>query len=871
MIKEENVLNEVKRISKPKKIMKIIELEAMSANYVPYSISKMGESSRRIVGELLAKNYLKFYQDDHYMINDINKLVGTGIIDEESINRIHEGSEYDYREIMISKENVKFRLKRIGDSEKIKEFLQKNINNGAAYIHFAYELGYITRDEAIDILRVRAQNGDVVPPPKILAMEGVELDDFLLEIYQEKYKDEFAEIDFESNPLLNSTIVDIIEHSSFLLDENDIVNNSEESINNFNAQRELLKQILEVFRVTGEFKNLLNSANIKEQEFKKYLSEENRLDKYSKKENETDKECEDRIFNSLISEINQYDFSKKEDKSDFTRIARHIFNKYTKDIQDSEKYLIGSYFDVTIDTDAYNRQIENIVNEIVEFAKYIKNIDTSNINNENKLIKAFNEEGEEKTRANASKLIRGYLFNVNVSNVEVPVSGNINNYKNIIDTKFGELLRKLDRNEDIDTVTKELKNVFFISEDKIKTKKIELLSLARDEYEKIKPGLSNKNTPPEFSVVVKRYLDFLQDNPEGTIEEFSLQESGTEIDCNYSQYKVFYEKLKNAIDALKDNKFSVKPDVVIQSMSKYLERKDKVYNIKHINTKQLFIDNQNMNICRSEKGENKSINIAFDGYMELYGGHYKTGNCEEEIEAYVDKLDETVDKMYTSNIGKVYLPLAKLTEAQKSEFRTISEYIEMIENNISCPESGHIELYNRLKDCYDNKKEKDFLAIKYQSAIGAGLDRYRQVFGIKTINERYLTSREKNQKIKELEKRIEELTRQDDESDKTKDEKIAELEIQNGQKDKRITELERKLQEEIDKNVEVNRMLQEERDSHSLTKKALGEAQKMIKSLFGFVYKVKNSVFGKFFFGKAIKELPEAQINEKENSDGEEK
>ena len=893
---EEKILADIKNNTKIKKILLILKNEFSAGNFIVYPIERIPEENRQELAMALNSRLFDIYKK---YINEYGEVVSFLKYRDSNVETPFLFIDDAYEPISVFEKKIK----RFEELYSDKSNLYK-LHVDYEDLSYGLKNGLITKEELIDVLRVQAKKHNVITPPSALRLPIEELEDLLLELYGEKYKNEFAKIEFEGNVLLNTGIVNCLNTASPLISEDDILNNDVNALNGCEYQRQLLIQVLDMFKITGEFTNLLELTRDKESSLNQFLSEDNKFKTYSYKTNldgtiiESDEEYEERMYHEFVDYINSFDFvNKQEDRADFIRVSRHLFNKYTKDIEKYEKTMLGIYIDSSEEKrikDDLSSIEDKIATEIVDMFLKVPAIYEEEFwgQKHNSLVDAFVQENINRknellnmpeNQRNGRNFSEKRKFLADKFNYEIEYQGTKIKFINDLDfqSKLKRCINRIKENEnnpnEIEKIKQEIKSLITLSDNqkndvvsKINENCLEKLSVARDEYEKIKTGKGNQNKLPTFSSCVERYLEFRKQNPNGTIEEFSKKESGGIKDVFYDVYKKFYMSLEDAVNSIKDKKMTINHDIAILSMSGYLERKAKIYNLKHLNTKQLYNYGQDIALGRilNEKNDGsfeKSINIAFEGYMEFYGGHYKSGDIEETIESDVSMLDNRVANMYETELGKVYLPFRRVTDKQKQEFRKLSEYISLIENGKECPDDENIEIFELLKNKYANDTN-GFTALKMQFALGAGIERYKQVvaeYDIKNQKDNSDTEELSNIEENELDfdneggnsLSVKDKSKEDDTTDEYKRllAENEELSKKNSEQEIRIAELERELERE--------------KESHSKTKKALSKAQDIIKSLFEFADKVKNSVFGKFFFRKDIKQLPAVSDKQEENDE----
>ena len=749
----------------------------------------------------------------------------------------------------------------------------------------AYEEGKLDKEAIMQIVNQELKKGNKISPPAILNLTQKEWDDFLFSNYGEKYKNEFFAITFKENPLFNTKIENVLKYISPSFDADDIAVIKDDGINKnqtarINEQKKLLLEVVEQLYVTGMLDKLFDDTSEKIEFVNSLLSKENKFEVVKKDEDKINYESS---YNQLKNRIENLDIENQDDRIELIMLSRQLLNKYTKDIEGYEVNVLNMYINNefleqrTARIDKRKQEIETRIVETRE--QFIKEIEETlfnpdfikdddfldkkglsglkkKIQNECKKKKNWvlpkNKNIEQHRKNIIFSIIKQYIVNAEYDGEKIPL---------VKDWKFNKELEKLKNEKNIpENISERLMELAGYIHGKDKT--IENIAqrnenindelyAVRNDYEKLPKGKGNNNDYESFSEFIDSYLKFYSKNPNGNVEDFFKEKFGNDNEYVSNLYRNVFESIHERLTKIKTIPFEVSTDLVISTMCKFLERKQKIYNLKSLNTVQLLKARENMIYILNDSSDNKAINIGIDGFIELFGTHFVESGPEN---GYIDNVSlstEELNNSFNSSYGKGYIPLPRITEGQREEFKALFEYIKQMESkehhdasliekaDLSDAEKILLDKYlekqkaietikdtkltNAQKDA-ENEKINSYNVLKMQIALGAGIEYFRDEF---------------------VPKQESEVVKESDETSKQKE------------------ELEKALRE----NEELRCQLAEKETTIQLQSETISYFREKSNFMLDFIKTVKESKIGKIFFRNAIKRLPEATTKDEETKE----
>ena len=147
----------------------------------------------------------------------------------------------------------------------------------------------------------------------------------------------------------------------------------------------------------------------------------------------------------------------------------------------------------------------------------------------------------------------------------------------------------------------------------------------------------------------------------------------------------FAEKLDDSFKSLNDFNFSASEDEVLRTIAKFLVSKQKVYNLKSLNTMQLYeLRNECLFLGTKsymDKKENKingTVNIGINGYLELFGVHYEDVGPETKIISDIEKSNYSTETLKCENGEYDKDSITETYEKDEEKYKNfLSEYIKL--------------------------------------------------------------------------------------------------------------------------------------------------------------------------------------------------
>ena len=768
----------IKKKSMQQKIELLLKMEYEKGIFVPYDFNRLSDECRELLYKSIKRNFSKIYSGDQFKLEELGRIIGREKLSELSTKEhylyyqdevgLNYGNPYSNENSNLKKDtrNV-FRNKsnRLDDyrkenyeSEKQEKVVESELGKE---IKELFENG--RKDDAIYLIK----EFKVIPTTNH-TLSAEEYDLLLIELYSEQYKTEFLEAEFNVNPLLDMTISnELINNSPYFKVEDVLANNTE----SLEMQRNLLVQVIENLYITGTFHELVDGAEAKQEIFNMILSDDAKFSVVLRNGEQIDyKGAKD----GLINRIKILDFSMANDRAELIKLSRHILNKYTKDIGDMERGIVKSLlnFDSPKEKENLDRidetePVKTFINVKKFFkkllvvvskfksedywAEILQDVKTGMLEetgiNEETIVKVSDKKVQKKIK---ERFIKKQLEKIQLqikSNTNIKIK-NSEEYRELIQT----IVAARESKNKMFELMLEKENVILDNIDGIIEQSrypwLEDLEKARDAYYGIKTSKENGNSPKVFSEMVAIYLDarnkvLLNMKKEGrefeserdaVNEIVKLIHNTSDINIVNNDLLIVYKSLEKVINEMQRHTFVASTDVVITNLGLFLDKKNQVYNIKHLNTMQLFKakeQNSRINFARIDSETNNlAIDIFFDEELEVYGGHYREGDPEKELEKSVsvsDKTNTIINELFNSKFGKVYIPFNKLTPNQKEQFRKVyGYYVQLSKDEEFLPnasEKDEIEIFERAKRFFDKCKqmnENDRKAIEYQLKLGAG-------------------------------------------------------------------------------------------------------------------------------------------------------
>lgn len=904
----ERVKENIERATLKKKIALILEKEASRGVFFAYPIERLTEDGRKNWASKIEESMGLFYFKYNNMQDFFKQILGR----EKYQTVVAEFLDLDRGAYAFDS-----MITRNGSADYFEQFLAAKVTRNE-----------ISKEDVLRLVKEQIRLKNFVGLPHNISLTTEEWDEFLLDAFSNRYKNELAEIEFEENPLLNSDIESEINNVSPMFDSNDI--KSEEGADNLEEQRRLLIAVIDNLHTTGNFASLAIRTAGKEDFINQLLDEKIK----TTVRNDDGRVDIEKTYQEFISRINSLNISDSfDDRCELIMLSRQILNKYTKDIEILQNGVVSLH--INKDTNRIKRSAEEYIKKQAE--AIIEDILDTLFDQDTMGNIAF-WDGKEVTGIrgaikNESKIRTKWKrdfhneYNKGVSAIvaaaEKLISEEAYDYKGkqihgcLNPIEIGNVLRRIKDKELSDKeksdVKKELKQYFFANQmqvDKVVESEYDWkykLSEISDEYHDLPRGNDNDNSYVPFPILMDTYLKYIKENPKNTIEDF--MQDALKLKTEYSRgiYKEFCKTMEMRVAEIKGMDLKVDSDVLLVSMAKFFERKQKVYNLKSLNSMQLYNAQHKMHFCGTQKEgnerENGTVNIGIDGYVELFGVHFENNSPEKRIVPSILTSPNVINNAYESENGKVYIPFLKLTQTQKEEFKRLYGYISQIERNDSNNQfeaslsEAEKNKYNILKSMYEksnvaireneeigpiNPDDKvdakirkkynanailinDYNAIKLQVSLGAGLEYYKAAFFLERVQENVQenTQEEKEQEstqVIELRQQLANEKRQNEELRR----EIAEL------KSREETTTERELRQQLAEarniiQTQAARIREFENSSNTQRNdKTIRHKKIEIKDIFKMI---KNSGISKRIFKNAINELPSGEEPEPEDRD----
>ena len=756
-----------------------------------------------------------------------------------------------------------------------------------------YKFGKIDKETVLQIVRDEVRNGNYIYPPSSLNLRKDEWDEFLLENYSDKYRADFFQIEFEENPLFNTKIENILNYLSPSFDSDDIVQIkgdliTESQSKRLIAQKNLLLEVIEQLHDTGMLEDLFGRTYNKVKNINELLSDQNKIQVLKMNGDEVDFEESYNLFRTRIESL---DVEKQEDRIELIMLSRHMLNKYAKDIEKYETNIMNMYINKEF-LEERAAQIELMKLEIHSKAleareQFLKEIEETLFNpdfiNDDEFLKAEGLTGlkkeikaecrkkkrwvapqnpniHEHRKNNILKIIKGY---------EISVENYGATFKLKKDSQFDKELVKIKDEDNLPEVLHQKilgLGSYFVCDDATVERVVQSLNNINNElyyvrtaYEALPQGKDNDNSYKNFAAFVDEYLKYFKYNPNLSVEEFLKNELGSTNEYVDDLYKKILEDLHKKLKKVNAIPFEVDSEVAIKTMCKFLERKQKIYNLKSLNTVQLLKCRDDVEYSLNDEEGKSAINIGIDGFVEFFGTHYEEYGPESRYVGQIQSGTEELNEVYLSKIGNVYIPLPRVTPAQKEEFKKLLGYIKQFEaseihDNGEFDRNQLTEVQNKLLDRYLDKqnalqllrntnlskehkdeafeKINSYTALKVQIALGAGIECFRSEF----MPESEVTIEES---IQETSENVEENSPN----------------IQNEE----LERLRREIEILKESNVAKDRTIE-------MQAQTIDKFKEKSSFMLEFIKTVKESRVGKIFFRNAIKRLPEGNSNDVEES-----
>lgn len=703
-------INQIAQERTRKKKVEFMLMQELSRAYYPYPLDALDKEFKSKWAEEVKSAFNLLYERDWYHHPQIKELIG----EEEYYKFCDTAAKYtaDY-DIYVAEQMNSAKL-------------------GKSYLE-----GKIDKEAVLQIVKQERRNGNYISPPAVLNLTKEEWDEFLFSNYGEYYKNRFFEIELEENPLFNTKIESVLKYISPSFDSNDIVtidekNDKENQIKRLIAQKELLLEVIEQLYTTGMLNELFDLTFEKVKEINELLSSDNQIEVVKMKENgkEIDYESSYKLFKERIENLN---VENQDDRIELIMLSREMLNKYAKNIEEYESNILNMYINPEFLRKReelrgrLSQELEsNFIKTREAFIRDIKDtlLNTAFLSDDNalngeeftglkgeiqrKLKKEWNNSPKgdprpitdiRKTRIISAikyyKMSFEYcgkkviLKNSNRKNLEENLKTLCENGdgKGVSSKIWDDVRNSISYSESI--IENLLQNDFNISDELYKV---------RNDYEELPKGRDNSNTYENFETFIERYFEYFKENPNGSIEDFIENYLGIADEHYIGLYKKVCDSFSDKLTKIRTIPYEIDSDVLVKTMSKFLERKQKIYNLKSLNAIQLLKHGKNMVFFLNKSANGSAINIGIDGYMELFGTHYPQGSPEEKYENIVQQCPQSLNDIYNSENGKVYIPFPRLTEAQKRELN------ELLKRN-----------------------DLDSV-LKVQVVLGTGVDKFREEF-----------------------------------------------------------------------------------------------------------------------------------------------
>ena len=358
----ENIKKYIQDKSREKKIELILLEEIKRSNFIYYPIDGLSEEFRQEYIAIAEKKFENLHFLNAFQPNVFEEMFGTA----QFLNMTNMISIYDDG----------------GAGIEAKKYALNNTIN-AESIDYRLEQNELTKEEAMEIIKNEMTKGNEIAPPRRLNLEKEELTSFLLMLYQEKYKNKFAEIELNVNPLLNTDIEKLLDTVSPLFANNDLISGNVDSLN---AQRQLLLNIIDKLYETGNLEFLISKTSEKTELINDLL--DNKIEAVKKTDDgQIDIKATYELLKNRINNLNIE--SSKDDRIELIMLSRQILNKYTKDIQEFENCIINLHCDaenvIKKKVDEFvNPKIEELIEEIVQLCdddNFFKNVNVEGDSN----------------------------------------------------------------------------------------------------------------------------------------------------------------------------------------------------------------------------------------------------------------------------------------------------------------------------------------------------------------------------------------------------------------------------------------------------------------------------------------------------------
>ena len=233
-----------------------------------------------------------------------------------------------------------------------------------------------------------------------------------------------------------------------------------------------------------------------------------------------------------------------------------------------------------------------------------------------------------------------------------------------------------------------------------------LSEIMRDYDKAIRANRANEIDVPSFS---EFFRDVLESQNRGDGFEFSEIEKR-----NGDGTQNIAKNIKNFLKSVQNN--FENPEQLFIDITKKMEFADRLFEVKNRYTR-VLVD------CFSQEspyfmenflpeGDDGVVDVYLDGYMQAFGGHYKSYDtlAEEYDVQTLPKIPKTVSfSFFESDDGhsfSTFVPLNKLTDAQRADCVRLWETIEAVENG-TVDESKEYFKLDEVKRVFGVKKSAD--------------------------------------------------------------------------------------------------------------------------------------------------------------------
>lgn len=522
---------------------------------------------------------------------------------------------------------------------------------------------------------------------------------------------QFLKVLLEYNDSINQDVENMIKYRLHTYDVKSILNlgteDNEEAVETFEGLKEILVAILKNLSKTGTLEDLIKNENTVIGEFNNLLSDKNKVAQLTQE--------------SVFENVQSLDMSKKEDVINMLVQLRHYANKLAHNYD--------NYMWTTVVLNCYNQASLESAKDVTQDAL-------------EKLI--------EKRKA----YLKEQFLKRNIGDIS--------------EEEFIAIIKKFGKDKKFTTNNLGVKN-------KKAEANLDMIASLGVEKPRI---LSYDSTEDycidvfeEFELMIKDYYRVRNQEKRNDLFEKNFMDFFTD-----SYYNENFEKMYGHLLVTKGKKELKMTDIIREFIPKIryegmirddyntfsniirkFEMRDLVFSLKHFCTMALLtelkreqseirmenqspskkiIKKKNKEVQKSEPGV---VDIYVDGYIQVFGGHYKDEDPEQKDEAIqrLDCVHEDVTNSFKASNDKdslrTFVPIARLTSIQKDECKNVVRIFDAIATSKEPDETMEKKLYEKINQMYHENPDL-FNSLYIRFSLGAGLEQFKNKFQVSRIN-----------------------------------------------------------------------------------------------------------------------------------------